>query len=1829
MNAQSENHKYGWISQDLDKHISDALNFFEAYLSNPEGEKEKAKLAASLEATNKIVKIFSETGLLALEDYVNEITELIEQLIRHEAYNKYDAYQVIIGGFNQLQNYLTATTRENKDEPVQLIAVVNDLRATSGKRLFLPENLFSPEVNQGGLLNSENIKKSVADIDKIVLLNEAASLKQQIDIINNSQENSKQEVLALEKLAIQGLQQSQITNNIFLREIWCSIVMIIEGSLKHSERLSLCCKYTILNTLDGLLRLSNEENQLNEADFVNFQILFKELLFCISSTFYFNQNFSEFTHKYRLDNAIQLGHSGLIFRLGTPDVETTALVIDGLITDLNLVTTCLQSIIEAGENKEKSQELVDMTTNLQFTLKLVQFTELSSKLEIAIKAFSDLSKEKINIEHQSIEAALAALYDIEEKLNKTKTGGVYDSNQLAIIEQAGNSTEEIISLIDTYGKEVDKYKKNEIIESISNLLSEISGVTSFLNSSLLTETLDSIENYFDSKVKASFVSNQDVFLEAILTNLTKALSCVLKFFEHCIQSRHELVNKNLTQALELLVDKENSANNLHLTLVGKEANDIDSLEPESEPVAEMVQDYINLSLSDNVDTTNTLESDELKPLDDSLLDDEIVEIFLEEAEEVLEELTEAYSQLSSDSDNAQALSEVRRAYHTLKGSGRMAGAEHIGEAAWAIENMLNRVIDKSVSLNDMRLGLVGEANRYMPTLVQSFKEKLEPYTPALQSLITRAENVSQNEEAEIVIGETETLLNAMLERQSTVALEDASEAISEAENIIENVDEIEGTVEKITGDLEFETTENQDNSEEYTSLVEELSSTNLIEIFLDEVKVQIAVLRDYLALNTHQADESHFTLPGDALVRVFHTLAGSARITQEYDIAELMLPMESLLVNINRKQEINTKQYELIEQITQWLENYSNNYDKEVEKQSLAELIDAVNHELSSSIENPVSAEFARLMKNSLLLAQPNVLLKQWRVSGSAPDNLNIMLSELDAFSEYLKQQESVSMLLGSMKSAYQAFNQNGLHYAGYKSLLEAHGEFDDMANRYMAGQIIPDSKASNKLQNIIEEDKKVLSVDSSSIHTEKNTDDLDDEVITLFLEESNELLDEISESIKQWLENKKESHYMETLLRPLHTIKGGARMAGCNDIADICHEFEALLQAAKLGDVAVNARFFTQLTKFENNLTNGFSQISNRKQVVQNDSSTDVVEKEQDKRVVEQVRVSADLLDKLIGLAGETSISRSLIEEKLNDFSHSIEEIDTTVERLKEQLRRLEIETEAQINFRKEQVEMEGHEEFDPLEMDRYSKFQQLSKSLVESASDLKDLKSTLKEKTRDVETLLLQQGRINTGLQEGLMRTQTVPLSRVVIPRLRRTILQVSGELDKTVSFEVLNAEGELDRSIIERMVAPLEHVLRNAIDHGIESPNERKAAGKPEHGSIQLDIHREGGDIIIKLSDDGRGIDTDQVRQKAIANGLMNEGDELSDQEINQFIFSAGFTTANKITQISGRGVGMEVVQQELRELGGTVQLQSVKGKGVTFIFKLPFTVSMNRALLVSAGGESMAVPMDSIEGIVRISPYELKEYYEDSSMDFVYAGQTYDFMYFGSLINGSEPNYCSDMIGALPVLLVRSNERLVALQVDRLVGSREIVVKSLGNQFAKLAGVSGATVLGDGSVVMIADLAVLVNIKSDTSTNAGKGVNAQLSRERPLAMVVDDSVTVRKVTTRLLERNGFEVITAKDGMDAMEKLEDTIPDFMLLDIEMPRLDGFEVVSRVRHDSQLKEMPIIMISSRTGDKHKDRAVSLGANDFMGKPYQEQQLLAKINEFLPESFKQYVIQD
>jgi chemosensory pili system protein ChpA (sensor histidine kinase/response regulator) len=786
----------------------------------------------------------------------------------------------------------------------------------------------------------------------------------------------------------------------------------------------------------------------------------------------------------------------------------------------------------------------------------------------------------------------------------------------------------------------------------------------------------------------------------------------------------------------------------------------------------------------------------------------------------------------------------------------------------------------------------------------------------------------------------------------------------------------------------------------------------------------------------------------------------------------------------------------------------------------------------------------------------------------------------------------------------------------------------------------------------------------STEVNVEKDPySEADQELLEVFLEEAGDIMEHSEETLQNWKHARQDQALIAELQRELHTLKGGARMADITEIGDLAHAVESLMVKVNEGEVAPGDSMFTVLEQAHDRLAHMVEQVSKHQPLNAAEEIVSNLEKLRDGQDVEVsvssqenksavgeaavavavdaksehkerraksrssqelVRVKADLLDNMVNFAGEVSIYRSRLEQQVGAYRFNLVEMEQTVSRVREQLRKLEIETEAQVLYRYEREgevldEAAQGEDFDPLEMDRYSHMQQLSRSLVESVSDLSSIQNMLENITRESETLLLQQSRVNTELQEGLMRTRMVPFLGLAA-RMRRIVRQTAQELGKKADLELSGAEGEMDRTVVDRIVAPIEHMLRNALSHGIETPEQRLKAGKPEAGTIRITLERESSDVVLRIADDGKGINLEAIRKKAIERGLMKADADLTDNEVLQFILETGFSTAEKVTQVAGRGVGMDVVNSEVKQLGGSLHIDSEYGNGTTFTIRLPFTLALNQALLIEVGEDTYAIPLSSIQGIVRMRREDLKTHYDQPESRFEYGGYEYKVRHLGSVLGTSMPHVDSGQ-KRVPVLLARVGDHYVAFHVENLLGSREIVVKSVGPQISTVRGVSGATILGDGRVVMILDIAALLRSGFDALDQVNEIIQQPVRGEGLTVMVVDDSITVRKVTTRVLERNDMNVITAKDGVDAVSKLQENIPDIMLLDIEMPRMDGFELATHVRNEPRLRDIPIIMITSRTGDKHRQRAMQIGVNRYLGKPFQESDLLENIEALLEET--------
>jgi chemosensory pili system protein ChpA (sensor histidine kinase/response regulator) len=596
-----------------------------------------------------------------------------------------------------------------------------------------------------------------------------------------------------------------------------------------------------------------------------------------------------------------------------------------------------------------------------------------------------------------------------------------------------------------------------------------------------------------------------------------------------------------------------------------------------------------------------------------------------------------------------------------------------------------------------------------------------------------------------------------------------------------------------------------------------------------------------------------------------------------------------------------------------------------------------------------------------------------------------------------------------------------------------------------------------------------------------------------------------------------------------------------------------------------------------------------------------------------EMARVDADLLDTMLNNAGEVSIFRARLDQQVNSIDFNLAELARTVVRLKEQLRGLEIETEAQV-LNRHRDEEARRDDFDPLELDRYSALQQFSRALSETASDVGSIQGLLETLTREAQNLLTQQSRVITELQNSLMRTRMVPFQRHV-QRLTRLVRQAANDTGRRAELTVEGAAAELDRQVLERMVPPLEHMLRNAVIHGIESPQRRAALGKPETGRIAVSLERDGAEVVIVVADDGAGIDVKLIRDKALSLGLIDPHAKLTDEEAVQLILEPGFSTAGRVTQAAGRGVGMDVVATEVKKLGGALFIESSIGKGSRFTIRLPFTLAISQALIVRIGEEVYALPLATVEGVVRLPKATVVRHLGKDAPPFEYGGQKYRFQQLGAFV-GLGPTRLPETDVSMSVVLIRAGEHSTALVTDELVGSREIVVKSLGPQISGIRGIAGATILGDGRIVVILDMGSLV--RGEWRPRQVDAPVLDPRDRRTFALVVDDSITVRRVTQRLLERNGMRVLTAKDGVDAISLLQTHVPDIILLDVEMPRMDGYEVAAHVRADPRLKGIPIVMITSRVTEKHRARAIELGVDDYLGKPYQETQLLDAIEPLI-----------
>lgn len=607
-------------------------------------------------------------------------------------------------------------------------------------------------------------------------------------------------------------------------------------------------------------------------------------------------------------------------------------------------------------------------------------------------------------------------------------------------------------------------------------------------------------------------------------------------------------------------------------------------------------------------------------------------------------------------------------------------------------------------------------------------------------------------------------------------------------------------------------------------------------------------------------------------------------------------------------------------------------------------------------------------------------------------------------------------------------------------------------------------------------------------------------------------------------------------------------------------------------------------------------------------------------------VRVRAPLLDRLVNEAGEVSITRARIEGDVRLMQGSLNDLTENLERLRRQLRDLELQAESQITSRIEAAKAAA-ESFDPLEMDRFTRFQELTRMMAESVNDVATVQRGIQRSLQSTEDELAAQARLTRDLQDDLLRTRMVEFESLV-DRLYRVVRQASKDSGKTVRLDIAGGSIEVDRGVLDRMIGPFEHLLRNAVAHGIETPERRRAAGKEASGSITITVTHERNEVGVEFADDGAGLDLARIRALAIERGLLTAEDRPTDSELMNLIFEAGFSTAETVSALAGRGVGMDVVRAEVNAMGGRIEVHSTPGRGAKMKLVLPLTTAVTQVVMLRFGDQRIAVPSTLVELVRRTTADEVRHGYSAGSI--THADGAVPFFWLGALLQHDAPPIGNTR--SQVVVIVRSASQRVALHVDEVLGNQEVVVKNLGPQLSRLPGIAGITLLPSGAAALIYNPVALASIyglearhrsaaplrvpslTDAPAANAGETPSVALA---PLVLVVDDSLTVRRVTQRLLVREGYRVTLAKDGLEAIEKLAAERPAVLLTDIEMPRMDGFDLVRNVRADERLAELPVIMITSRIAPKHREHAAELGVDHYLGKPYSEEELLGHVARY------------
>ena len=1741
------------------------------------------------------LQIIDVHGVTILTDSVEDI---LRRMISGEILTSHANARVIEQTYLALTEYLQELLSGDQQQPMRLFAYYKELQEIRGAERIHPADLFSPDLEtlSENLLASEDWTKRESEISPDYAALRHRFEKSLLSVLTSTEAPVNQTAASTMRDIVAEIERAQ--DNRKMREFW----RVMSG---FTEMMSACQTPSSLFTKQVCGRMNRQIKLLAQGSNSVSERLLTDALYCLAEDDTPTSIASQVRKALQAEKIVPEEFEKK--RYGQTDSVALGLAKSTLSQTKNAWNRATKGDAESASS---FSALIKQLGDVSRRLNSSSLTKLLQAIE-SVSTHASLQNDKVDLEIATcllfIENALDHLNRLPENFPQRTDALIERLNLVA----SGQEPPESAQWLDSLAQQTQQ--KQTVTLLASEMESSLRQVEKILDEYNVDQTkhaeLDKIDPILRQIAGVLSVLGQDDAMQAVLhtQTLIRDFQASDKSADNDLPARSipDAITQNITALgffIEMLPQHPESARSrfvydpeqgiFYANLLEKSASRLTAprtADPAFDPIlddARKAPPPINTQVS-------SPPGDPVTSVTDEEIDAELLDIFMSEAEEVLDFVKHAVPNARNHRDDQNQLSTLRRSFHTLKGSGRMVGLTAFAEAAYSIEQVMNLWLSDArggtPELFDLLDKAAEELGYWVDELKTSGKSSRTPIP------LSKAADRVKMGEAFVFDDAVEDVLQQPQENQNAPQvntpqtahqnhkkdhnqdmLVSASEALSQQQ--------LRGNV------IEFPNTPAVSSGErDDTKRIGDLQiSVPLFNIFVTEADDILRFLAQDFSEWKHEQSRAVST----RAIQAIHTLAGISATVGFSDLQEIAHALEIYLQTLEcQPMALASAEFDVLQQCVEQM--------KQMQQQI------AINE-----LPSPAPKLLQQLRDLQQAAATP---------AATAP-----ILMEAEAF------------------------------------------ESDP------ASYVLPDGDAPSpqRADEGADED----------VNTEFR-DDFDQDLLPVFLDEGRDLLPQIGQGLRSWLHAPADTGVVPEILRQLHTAKGSARMAGAMGLGQHLHMIESHIEdilhsgtatPPELEDLLARYDHSMQIFDYLQNPGKGeppvFALYSNKFQTTAikdapamsksaaypptamstavSGSALNAADNPQPAAPVARVRVRADVLDRLVNQAGEVSIARSKIENEVGSLRQSLTDLTDNLSRLRSQLREVEIQAESQIASKMSQS---TDREFDPLEFDRYSRLQELTRMMTESVDDVASIQDSLTRTVAGATSDLENQAQLTRSLQQDLMQVRMVPFSSIA-ERLYQVTRQTAKEVAKSVNLDIRGTAVEVDRSVLERMAGPLEHLLRNAVVHGIESRADRKAAGKMETGELLIEIRQEGNEVVIQLSDDGQGLDLKRIRAKAIASGLIAEGREPSPSELEELIFQSGFTTADEITAVAGRGVGMDVVRSEATSLGGRISLSNSQGKGTIFTINLPLTLAVSSVVLLNAGESTYAVPSVLVEQVQQLRSGALASSYKEGGVRWM--GALVPIYFLPDLLG--DPQTAPTEQQYSPVLILKSGNDRIALQVDEIIGNREVVVKNIGPQLARMTGIVGATVLGSGNIVLILNPVPLAHrlsskapsapqiiepitpadefaaSETDETLNSPKTAgnpdikNSDVdpaehgARKKNIVMVVDDSLTVRRVTQRFLQREGYQVILAKDGVDALEKLQDVKPDVMLVDIEMPRMDGFDLIRNVRSDSRVSQTPIIMITSRTASKHRNYAMELGANEYYGKPFQETQLLESIEELV-----------